>query len=246
MIQKNFHGINLRNGQFFYDHQSPQRLHNHGQMAMQQTMHRQLFTLVGARTRNREFLSKDSVAHWLQGFADKISYNIEDLDYLTGSLDFDGLGLALALGDQGYRMVVEVVANNSLNPQKGGMLAWDQELNRDVMIESFQLGDMENKDIQYLNRNFNHFLKPWVSWSRVGEMGLPMPIAVKKGYLYFQPVQGDINFLVETAFFRRSEMRPIRNLKTPARLPLAINCMFAQDNQPGFRDFVQRCRQGQF
>ena len=246
MIQESFYGLNLRNGQFFYDRQSPKRLHNHGQMVMQQTMDRQLFTLAESHPRDREYLSKDSVAHWLQGFADKISYNMEDLDYLTGSLDFDGLGLALELGDKGYNMVMEVVANNPLNPQKGGMLAWDPELARDVMIESFQLADLENKEIKYLNRNFNHYLKPWVSWSRVGEMGLPMPIAVKDGYLYFQPVQGDINFLVDTAFFRRSEMRPIRNLKTPASLPLAINCMLAQDNQPGFREFVRRCSQGQF
>jgi hypothetical protein len=82
-----------------------------------------------------------------------------------------------------------------------------------------------------------------VCWSRIKEQGLPMPIAVKEGFLYFQPVQGDINFLVKTAFFRRQEMRPIRNLKSPAALPLAINRMYAQDCQPGFKEFAQRCHQ---
>jgi hypothetical protein len=82
-----------------------------------------------------------------------------------------------------------------------------------------------------------------MSWRRLGESGLPMPIAVKEGYLYFQPVQGDINFLVQTAFFRRRELRPIRSLKSPASLPLAINRMFAQDRQPGFREFAQRAYQ---
>ena len=181
---------------------------------------------------------------WLQSFTDKISYNIEDLDYLTGSIDFAGLGLALELGQQGYNMVMEVVANNPQKPQKGGMLAWDPELARDVMVESFQLGDIANADIHYLNRNFNHYPQPCESWRRVGESGLPLPITVKDGFLYFQPVQGDINFLVRTAFFRRRELRPIRSLKSPASLPLALNRMYAQDCQPGFREFVRRSQQG--
>ena len=244
MVQESFHGLNLKGGNFFYDESSPRRLHNHGQMVLQQTATDQLFTLVGAHPWDVMLHSRSEVAHWLQGFADKISYNIEDLDYLTGSLDFHGLGLALELGDQGYHMVMEVMANNPARPQKGGMLAWDAELGRDVMIESFQLGDIANRDIKFLNRNFNHYPSPWVCWDRLGEQGLPMPIAVKEGFLYFQPIQGDINFLVPTAFFRRQEMRPIHNLKSPAALPLAINRMHAQDSQPGFKEFAQRCHQG--
>jgi hypothetical protein len=244
MAQESFHGLNLKGGRFFYDPRSPRRLHNHGQMVMQQAMDQQLFTLQGTRPWDKTYHSRQAVRDWLQGFVNKISYNIEDLDYLTGSLDLAGLGLALELGDRGYQMVMEVMANNPLRPQKGGMLAWDPELNRDVMIESFQLGDIANGEITYLNRNFNHYPQPYVSWQRVGETGLPMPIAVKEAFLYFQPVQGDVNFLVNTAFFRRREMGPIHNLKTPVSLPLAINRMFAQDRQRGFREFVQRCRQG--
>jgi hypothetical protein len=244
MVQGSFHGLNLRDGRFFYDVSTPLRLHNHGQMVMQQTMEHQLFTLAGTHPWDRLVHSQGEVADWLHGFSDKISYNIEDLDYLTGSLDFPGLGLALELGDQGFNMVMEVMANNPAKPQKGGMPAWDSELGRDVMIESFQLGDIENQDIKFLNRNFNHYPIPWVCWDRIREEGLPMPIAVKDGFLYFIPVQGDINFLVKTAFFRRQEMRPIRNLKSPAALPLAINRMYAQDGQPGFKEFAQRCRQG--
>lgn len=244
MVQESFHGINLNAGNFYYDVHTPQRLHNHGHMVMQETMDRQLFTINAEHPWEKVFHSRDAVGAWLHGFADKISYNIEDLDYLTGSLDFPGLGLALELGDQGHHMVMEVVANNPLKPQKGGMLAWDPELGRDVMIESFQLGEMSNQEIKYLNRNFNHYPRPAESWRRIGENGLPMPIAVKEGFLYYQPLQGDVNFLVDTVFFRRREMRPIRNLKSPATLPLAANRMHAQDRQPGFAEFVQRCRQG--
>lgn len=240
MVQKSFHGLNLECGRFFYDARTPRRLHNHGQMVMQQTMDRELFTLMGEKTHHKH----EAVADWLQSFSDKISYNIEDLDYLSESLDFPGLGLVLELRDQGYHMVMEVVANNPRQPQKGGMLAWDPEMGRDVMIESFQLGDLPNASIRYLNRNFNHYPQPWVSWQRIREEGLPMPFAVKGGFLYFQPVQGDINFLVPTAFFRRRELRPIRNLKRPNGLPLAIQRMAAQDCQPGFREFVQQVQQG--
>ena len=240
LVQESFHGLNLQDGRFFYDEASPRRLHNHGQMVLQQTMDRQVFTLSGAHAGEKHYYSQAAVGDWLQGFANKISYNIEDLDYLTGSLDFHGLGLALELGEQGFRMVMEVVANNPVKPQKGGMLAWDRKLERDVMIESFQLGDLGNRDIAFLNRNFNHYPRPFESWRQVRDAGLPMPVAVKDGFLYFQPVQGDINFLVPTAFFRRQEMPAIKNLKSPAALPLAINRMAAQDRQPGFREFAQR------
>jgi hypothetical protein len=244
MVQESFHGLNLKGGRFYYDVNSPRRLHNHGQMVMQQTMEDQLFSLVGSHPWDKLVHSQQEVYDWLHSFADKISYNIEDLDYLTASLDFPGLGLALELRDLGFNMVMEVMANNPLKPQKGGMLAWDPELERDVMIESFQLGDIENQEIKFLNRNFNHYPSPWVCWDRIREAGLPRPISIKDGFLYFMPVQGDINFLVKTAFFRRQEMRPIRNLKSPAALPLAINRMYAQDCQPGFKEFAQRCRQG--
>jgi hypothetical protein len=244
MAQESFHGLNLQNGSFFYDETSPRRLHNHGQMAMQQAMDRQLFTLEGAHAWERVYHSRDAVGDWLEGFVNKISYNIEDLDYLTGSLDYHSLGLVLELGEKGFRMVMEVVANNPEKPQKGGMLAWDPELDRDVMVESFQLGDLPNQEIAFLNRNFNHYPRPFESWRRVRDEGLPMPVAVKDGFLYYQPVQGDINFLVPTAFFRRREMLSIKNLKTPAALPLAINRMAAQDRQPGFREFAQRLREG--
>jgi len=244
LVQESFHGINLKEGRFFYDKSSPRRLHNHGQMVIQQTMDRQLFTLPGTHVWDKIYHSREEVAAWLQGFVNKISYNIEDLDYLTGSLDFHSLGLVLELGQKGFRMVMEVVANNPVKPQKGGMLAWDPEMERDVMIESFQLGDLPHGDIAFLNRNFNHYPRPFESWQRVRDLGLPMPMAVKEGFLYYQPVQGDINFLVPTAFFRRQEMPAIKNLKSPAALPLAVNRLAAQDRQPGFREFVQRTWEG--
>jgi hypothetical protein len=242
LVQKSYHGFCLQNGQFHYDRSSPRRLHNHGQMVMQQTMDEEIFSVSHDLPFQKQRLSRDAVGDWLQGFANKISYNIEDLDYLTGALDYPYLALVLDLADQGYHMVMEVVANNPIKPQKGGMAAWDRIWNRNVMIESFQLDRLKNTDIRFLNRNFNHYPRPYEAWKKVKVHGLPMPIVVKDGHLYFQPVQGDINFLVPTAFIRRQTLRPIQNLKSPATIPLAINRLGAQDRQPGFRDFVARLR----
>ncbi|MBW2092532.1 MAG: hypothetical protein JRI34_10485 [Deltaproteobacteria bacterium] len=237
MIQPSFSGINLKDGQFFFDPSSPKRLHNHGQLVMQETMDDQIFYL-DYPTR-RVYLKAAAFGKVIEEFTDKISYNIEDLGYLTQAIDWPGLALALKLGQQGYQMVMEIVANDPQHPQKGALAAFDPILGRDVMIESFQLKGIANEDIRYMNKNFNHFPNPKASWDALKNQGLPMPIAVKNGFLYFQPVQGDMNFLVKTAFVRRKTLKPIRAWKSAANTPAAINAMWFQDNQPGFRDFVK-------
>ncbi len=236
MIQASFEGVNLENGRFFFDPNAPRRLHNHGQMAMQTTAEGQVFRLEPDGRKIR--LSRREMADVLARMDDKLSYNIEDLGYLTGAIDLEALALALKLSDQGFRMVMEIVANNPLKPQKGGLAAWDEELGRNVMIESFQLMGLPNEEIKYLNKNFNHYPRPLAAFEALAE-GLPMPIAVKGDYIYFQPVQGDLNFALPTAFVRRKELKPISNWKSAATTPAAIKAMAEQDRQPGFKDFCQ-------
>ncbi|MDY6850783.1 MAG: hypothetical protein SV487_01730 [Thermodesulfobacteriota bacterium] len=238
MVQPSFSGINLRDGRFFFDPESPLRLHNHGQLVMQETMDNQIFRL--DESGQRVYLDSNEFAAILGETLDKVSFNIEDLDYLTGSIDWPSLALALSLGAAGYNMVMEIVANNPEKPIKGGLAAFDQVLGRNVMIESFQLKGVANKDIKFLNKNFNHYTGPRVSWQALKDQGLPMPIAIKGGYLYFQPVQGDINFLVKTAFVQRKVLKPIRAWKSAANTPEAVNAMWAQDNQPGFKEFAAK------
>ena len=137
-------------------------------------------------------------------------------------------------------MVMEIVANNPDKPIKGGLAAYDEVLKRNVMIESFQLKGLPNEEILYLNKNFNHYTNPVMAWGALKDRKLPMPLAVKGGYLYFQPVQGDINFLVPTAFVRRKKLKPIRAWKSAANIIDAVNTMDAQDRQPGFRAFAAR------
>ncbi|MBU2547272.1 MAG: hypothetical protein KKB20_02575 [Proteobacteria bacterium] len=238
MVQPAFEGIAIRAGRFVFDPEAPKRLHNHGQLVMQETMDGQIFRLDDSG--ERQGLAADEFGEVLQDCLDKISYNIEDLDYLTGSIDWQSLALALSLGARGCHMVMEIVANNPERPQKGGLAAYDEVLDRNVMIESFQLKGMPNEEIRFLNKNFNHYTSPHVSWSAVRTRGLPMPIAVKNGCIYFQPVQGDINFLVRTAFVRRKVIKPIRAWKSASTSSEAVNAMHAQDGQPGFLAFVEQ------
>jgi hypothetical protein len=136
-------------------------------------------------------------------------------------------------------MLMEIVGNDPENPQKGGMAAFDALLGKNVMIESFQLKGIKNHAIKYLNKNFNHYPKPYESWLMLKKHGLNMPIAIKDGAIYFQPVQGDINFLVKTEFFKRKELKPINSWKSPATTPQAIKYMHMQDQQKGFKKYAE-------
>ena len=232
MVQKSFHGITVKDGKWLYDTQSPRRLHNHGQMVMQTAMDRQVFRL--DENGRSSYLTWPEYRMVLDDFEDKVSFNIEDLDYLGMSLDLTGLATALKLGDEGYSMVMEVVKNNPEHPQKGGMCAWDAGAKRNVMIESFQLAGIENAEITHLNKNINHYPGPSDAATAVRQKGLSMPVAVKNDYIYFQPVQGDINFLLPTAFVRREEMRPISAWKNGDTTDAALSAMYEQENRPGF------------
>ncbi len=238
MVQQDFHGISITDQGWIYDTNSPRRLHNHGQMLMQTAMDNQVFRL--SESGRPAHLTWSEYRQILGGFVDKVSFNIEDLDYLRQSLDLAGLAAAVKLSETGARMIMEVVANNPGNPQKGGLCAWDAELERDVMIESFQLAGVENSQITYLNKNVNHYPYPSNALTQVRERGLAMPIAVKKGFLYFQPIQGDVNFLVDTAFIQRKEVRPINSWKSGANTIQALEAMAQQENRKGFMAWAQK------
>ncbi|CAO0824871.1 conserved hypothetical protein [Desulfarculales bacterium] len=232
MVQRAFHGLNCCQGQWFYDLASPLRLHNHGQMLMQTTMDQQIFHLDElGRPRH---LSWPDYRGLLEDMEDMLSFNIEDLDFLSRSLDLTGLAAALKLADGGARMVMEVVANNPQHPIKGGACYWDPELKLNVMVESFQLKDIVPAEIRFLNKNQNHYPRPAHALDAVRQRGLPMPLTVKKGYVYFQPVQGDVNFLVPTVFIRRTRIKPIHAWKTAVHTPEALTAMADQDQRPGF------------
>ncbi len=236
LVQPNFHGLTPGPEGWRFDAQTPARLHNHGQMAMQKTMDRQVFHL--GRDGREHRLSRAEFFGLLDECADLVSYNIEDLDYLTRALDFDTIGQALRLGDQGYGMSMEIVANNPEHPVKGGLCAHDPALGRDVVVESFRLRGLEPRRITHLNKNFNHYPHPGLIFRRLHEEGIFMPVTVKDGAVYFQPVQGDLNFLVKTACLARRVPTVLHSWKAPEDTPAALAAMARQDAQPGFADFV--------
>lgn len=237
MIQPSFLALTPTAEGWDYDQNTAPRLHNHGQLAMQKTMDSQVFYLDG--NLGRHYLSQEEYFTLLDSSADLISYNIEDLGYLTGALDFDAIGLALALGDEGFGMTMEIVANNPSRPIKGGLCAFDPALGRDVVIESFRLLGLGPEKIEHLNKNFNQYPTPGRIFRRLRQEGLFMPVAVKDEGLYFQPTQGDLNFLAKTAFITRQNPSPIKSWKAPEDTPLALSAMNCQDSQKGFADFVK-------
>jgi hypothetical protein len=238
MVQNSYHGIKKVGKNFIYDKKSPKRLHNHGQMIMQETMDNEIFIINDFG--KRRYLKSEEFGEMLSKMDDKLSYNIEDLGFLLDAIDYKSLAVALLMSDKGYRMVMEIVANNPYAPQKGGMAAFDSKLGRNVMIETFQLKSIKNADIKFLNRNFNHYPKPFDSWKLIKKKGLQMPITTKNGFLYFQPVQGDINFLVKTQFVQRKVLKPIQSWKSPATTPLTMKYLKQQDEQQGFLEYTKK------
>lgn len=238
MVQPAFHGLTPGPEGWSFDESTPLKLHNHGQMVMQKTMDRQILWLDADG--REHLLSRDEYFSRLDESADLVSYNIEDLGYLTRALDFDAIGLALDLGDEGFGMTMEIGANNPERPIKGGCCAYDPALGRDVVVESFRLRGLEPRRITHLNKNFNHYPGPARLFKDLHELGLFMPATVSGGGLYFQPVQGDLNFLAKTAFVTRRIPAPIQAWKTPQDTPAAIEAMIRQDAQPGFAEFIRR------
>jgi hypothetical protein len=255
MIQRSFHGIYIKEGNLFYDPttEKNKRLHNHGQLAIQKAHDNVFFRVDRKNTNKKEFISNKEFEKILSNHDDLLSYNVEDLGFLTGSIDFPSLSLALELGKKGYNMIMEIVAQNPIKPQKGGACFFDKKLGRVVMIESNQLKNIKNEEIKHLNKNFNHYPNPVQSFRIMKEKGLPISFEVKRtynqsgdpcDYIYANPVQGNINFLVKTAFVMRKDLKPIYNWKSPATTPIAIKAMFDQDHQEGFRDFVKQIKNG--
>lgn len=238
MVQTAFHGLEKGPSGWVQDPLSARRLHNHGYLAMQKAMEGQVFRLGdGGRP---EPLSRRVFGGLLEESWDLVSCNIEDLGYLTAALDLQTAGLAVRKRSEGYGMMMEVMPNNPERPIKGGMFAHDPRLGRDVVVESFRLKGVGPKDIRFLNRNFNHYLDPARTVERIREEGLFMPVSVKDGRLYFQPVQGDISFWAKTFFFTRKNAAPINSLKARPDIPSALKAMRLQDAQPGFAGFARR------
>jgi len=242
MVQDSFSGIFLKEGVLFYDEQKDnKRLHNHGQMVMQKLHENSIFHFVDGE---KIFLSPQEYLELMDKHDVMVSYNIEDTTYLTGAIDYSALTLALQLGIQEYEMVMEIVGQNRLKPQRGGAAFYDPILKKNIMVESMCLGNYDLSAIHYLNKNCNYYPHPARSLRAVRQQGLPMPITIKKGndgkeYIYFCPPQGDINFLVKTAFVVRKELKPIQNWKSPITVIPTIEAMQQQDGQPGFKELAQ-------
>lgn len=250
-LQKAHHGFNFDpgEGRIYYDEQSPKCLYNHGSMFMEMFIDNGVFKV--NESGGIESVEMKQYLDFLKRIEHMVSYNIADSQFLFSSFDYAGFTAALRISaEQNCRMIMEIVAPKieTEDHNKVGYWAHDNALKRSVIIES-DLSGIPNgnlnelheffKSLAYLNRNFNHFVYPRYTIDALAEASLPLHPTEIDGYIYPQPPQGDINFLVPTAFMKRNNMAPIQSLKTINDIPDALEAMWKQDNQDGFRDFVR-------
>jgi len=248
MVQEKGLGISIEDGQLHYDPTSDFKLWNHGDMKMQQTLAKKVFwARINPKKGELEriYLSPEELEIRLAGMKNLISYPIEDLDYLTGSINMHNLALALRLGTEGYHMTMEAVAQQD-PPQKGGFFTFDPTTGKVVCIESDCGGTVVVNDdpaslarIAYLNKNFNNFPFPAHAFKALSNQEMPDHLTVKGGHLYTQTPQGDQNFNLPTAVIMWEPVQSIRNLKQLPHCAPTLLDMLKQDQQPGFLDFAR-------
>ncbi|MFA5097987.1 MAG: hypothetical protein WC490_05100 [Candidatus Margulisiibacteriota bacterium] len=246
MTQSPYHGFNIADGSVYYDYKSPKHLYNHGAMVMQLMMDGQVFTFLNSE---RWHMSRADFRLILKQMMHMIAYNIEDYGYLIDE-GFDNNAIASALDARraGYSMVMELVGQKS-PPQSGGFWGRDSLANADIVIESDSAGISKAlypdefqafiSGISLLNKNFNQYLNPLDVMDAVLAYGFPIHLKAQDGALYPQPPQGDINFLVPTAFCRRTIIPPITGIKEKADIPPGLTAFAAQDRMPGFAELAQ-------
>ncbi len=230
MVQFSFNGMSIKDGELVYDKLGDKRLHNHGQMVMQKAHDNSLFYIDDNK---KVYLSSLEFEDILTRHLNLMSFPIEDVGLLTEFLDLKSIAKSLELAKDGYEMVMEIVGQNKDNPQKGGAAFYDPLLKRNVMIESNRLLGLRNEEIKHLNKNVNHYPNPVKSFRALKNSGIHMCFAVKKSdkpYIYPCPVQGDINFLVKTAFVMRKKPKPIMAWKKLEDTDLAVLQMKKQDS----------------
>jgi len=248
MVQEKGLGMSIEDGQLYYDPGSDFKLWNHGDMKIQQTLAKKVFwARINPKKGELEFiyLTPEEMETKLAAMKNLISYPIEDLDYLTGSINMHNLALALRLGQEGYHMTMEAVAQQ-VPPQKGGFFTFDPAVGKVVCIESDCGGTVVVNDdppslaqIEYLNKNFNNFPFPVNAFRALSTQEMPGHLAPKDGWLYTQTPQGDQNFNIPTAVVMWDPIQAIRNLKQLPHCAPTLLDMLKQDQQPEFLDFAK-------
>lgn len=248
MVQEKSLGMGIEKGRLFFDQRSEFLLWNHGDMKIQQTLEGKVFFVRLDRSTGeleKVFLQPEDVETIMARMKNLISYPIEDLDYLTGSINLQNLAVALRLGNQGYRMTMEAVAQKA-KPQKGGFFTFDPNQDRVVCIESDCGGNVvDNTDpaslarIKFLNKNFNNFPSPVEAFRALAGKEMPLHLTVKGGALYPQTPQGDQNFNLPTAVVMWNPVTTIHNLKVLADSSATLLAMAKQDKQTGFIELAK-------
>ncbi|MFH1710220.1 MAG: hypothetical protein ABH860_04020 [bacterium] len=249
MVQGGGLGMKFENGELVFDTQSKYQLWNHGNMKIQQTLEGKIFWVrINKQTGEMEkmMVGAGEFREILSKMRNLISYPIEDIDYIEkGSINLNNLAVALRLGKQGYRMIMEGVAQKT-DPQKGGFFTYDPEKSRVVCVESDCGGTIINeKDkeslgrIQWLNKNFNNFPEPVNAFDALASKEFPLHLTVKGDAIYPQTPQGDQNFFLRTAFITWEPVQALRSLKVLQECVPTFLAFKQQDERYGFLELAK-------
>ena len=272
LIQAQLPGFSLTDGQAVSDPSAPPKIWNHGSIKMQSAVPGEIFKAFRHTDGSiiRQTVEEAELQKIFARMDDAVSYNIEDMALIrTGEVaDLTMIGVALAHKQQGCKFLMEIVAQNQANPQKGGFLAFDPETARPLMLETSMSGSLidsslkgqaleeQLRKISYINRNFNHTMDlPYIfqqirlglKAAETGTLSALKPeerllgythAEVKDGFLYPQPPQGDINLFVPTVFIGRDPLPQIEGLKVLGNIPMALSALYQGSRQSGLAEFI--------
>lgn len=275
MIQAKLPGLNINeSGEVVVDKSAPKRIWNHGAMKGQYAVSGEVFRAFVAESGgvNRKPISDKELDSILERMYDTVSYSIEDMSLIeTGQVsDLTMIGLAYAHKlSSNAQFLMEVVAQNMRDPQKGGFVAFDPEAAEALMLETSMAGSLidlsmtgeelkaQLRKIEYLNRNFNHTMDVAGVVKRIRDMlnmaiegtlsGMPLEQRIlgfphpelKDGYLYPQPPQGDLNMALRKVLAAKNPLPQISGLKVQSNIPSALTALYIGSRQNGLSQFIE-------
>lgn len=213
--------------------------HNHGTARLQTSMDN-IWSPVHTPGR---MVATPTIRSIYEKAANLQSLNIEDVSYLSNALDLYAMMIASGMVADEYKdfgMIMDVVGQNPLKAQKGGILAldptFDNNGDRLTMIEAFtaypeyyhwddkvaeQLGLY--KKFEWLNLNNNNYPNPVKMFDHLRTYGIPAYPEVKETgqgvkYIRNECPQGELAHFLPTVFVARMEQYTGRRQPEPVEI----------------------------
>jgi len=234
IVQPGFQGYKFENGQVVLDAESSALPYGHGYNAMQLKEAGAAYKLT--REGQKQAVTTDVLSNLGQEDL-VVNHRINDLTRFTmeGVLDIDKVAFALAMFDQGYNYVSELVENP--NNQKGG-----NAVRRGDKVFLLETSNVKGSPaLTSLINQAGEQGAPYHAFrniARVGDLSnilqndIPYNLRFKEGSLYLEAVTGDLTQMndTRTVFFTRTGT-VIKDFKEVKNLADAVDFLRRQDIQ---------------